>query len=101
MQDMIMSEVPAVYGIDAASPSEWDRARAPANQSALNTQVDGDHYKDMAIQPVVYIHANGMGFMEGCIVKYISRYKNKNGKQDLLKAKHLIDLILELEYPEG
>ena len=94
-----MSETTALYGIDAASPSDWDQLRCPTHDtSALNTQVAGDHYKDMAIQPVVYIHANKMGFMEGCIVKYISRYKEKNGKQDLLKIKHFVDLLLELEY---
>jgi len=97
-----MSETTALYGIDAASPDAWDQLRCPTHDaSALDTQVAGDHYKDMAIQPVVYIHANKMGFMEGCIVKYISRYKEKNGKQDLLKIKHFVDLLLELEYPEG
>jgi len=96
-----MSEAKANYGIDAATQSEWDRVGAPSATSALDTQVAGDHYKGMAIQPVVYIHANKLGFMEGCVVKYISRYKDKNGKQDLLKIKHFVDLLIELEYPEG
>ena len=41
--------------------------------SALNAQVGGGHYKDMKIQPVEFIHANGIGFIEGCVIKYVSR----------------------------
>lgn len=67
--------------------------------SALDNQQGGDHYKDKGIQPIVYIHANNMGFCDGNVVKYITRYKEKNGKQDLEKAKHYIELLIELEYP--
>lgn len=65
--------------------------------SALEKQVAGAHYKDMPIQPVEYIHANGLGFCEGNVVKYISRWKKKNGLVDLEKAKHNIELLIELE----
>jgi hypothetical protein len=65
--------------------------------TALNTQEGGDHYKDMAIQPVEYIHANNLGYFEGCVIKYISRWRKKNGLEDLRKARHVIDLLLELE----
>ena len=65
--------------------------------SALDTQVSGDHYKDMPIQPVEYIHANAMGYLEGNVVKYVSRWRKKNGLADLEKAKHYIDLLIELE----
>jgi hypothetical protein len=65
--------------------------------SALDVQVQGDHYKRMAIQPVVYIHGNGMPFIEGSIVKYVSRWRVKNGVADLEKARHFIDLLIELE----
>jgi len=68
--------------------------------SATQTQVGGSHYKDMKIQPVDYIHANGLGFIEGCVVKYVSRHKSKNGKQDLEKAKHFLELLIEREYPD-
>jgi len=68
--------------------------------SALDQQVGGGHYKDLKIQPVEYIHANNLGFIEGCIVKYITRFRNKNGKQDLLKIKHFVDLLIQLEYPD-
>jgi len=65
--------------------------------SALDVQVGGDHYKNLAIQPVEYIHANGIGFFEGNIIKYVSRWKQKNGIADLKKAAHYIDLLIELE----
>ena len=65
--------------------------------SALNEQPGGNHYKQMAIQPVQYIHANGLGYCEANIVKYVSRWRDKNGIQDLLKARHYIDLLIELE----
>lgn len=63
----------------------------------LGLQIGGKHYKAMKIQPVEYIHANQIPFMEGSIIKYISRWRQKNGLQDLLKAKHFIDLLIELE----
>ncbi len=65
--------------------------------SAMGNQVGGSHYKDMKIQPAEYIHANNIGFLEGNAIKYVSRWKAKNGKADLLKAIHCIQLILELE----
>lgn len=63
----------------------------------LATQVGGNHYKDMKIQPVEYIHANGIGYFEGSVIKYVSRWREKGGMADLEKAKHFIDLLLELE----
>jgi hypothetical protein len=65
--------------------------------NALNHQVAGDHYKDLPIQPVEYIHANALGYFEGNVIKYISRWRKKNGLADLEKAKHYIDLLIELE----
>ena len=64
----------------------------------LDKQVGGQHYKDQAIQPVEYIHANGLSFLAGNVVKYISRYSKKGGAIDVEKAKHYCELILELEY---
>ena len=52
----------------------------------------------MPIPPVEYIYKNKLGFMEGNVVKYVSRHKQKNGKQDLEKAKHYIDMLIEMEY---
>lgn len=65
--------------------------------SALDTQVAGSHYKDCAIQPVEYIHANGLGFCEGSVVKYVTRWRAKGGVADLEKARHFLDLLIELE----
>jgi hypothetical protein len=63
--------------------------------SALNVQEGGDHYKRMKIQPIEYITANNLSFIEGSVVKYISRWKNKNGIQDLKKARHFLDILIE------
>ncbi len=65
--------------------------------SALDVQVSGNHYKDLPIQPVEYIHANNIGYFEGNVIKYVSRWRAKNGIKDLEKAKHYIELLIELE----
>ena len=69
--------------------------------SPLQKQVAGDHYKSLRIQPVEYIHANGIGYFEGNVVKYVTRWKEKNGVTDLEKAKHYIELLIELHKAEG
>lgn len=69
-------------------------------QSALDVQIGGDHYRSMAIQPVTYIESNGLDFLAGNVVKYVSRHKNKNGSADVRKAIHYCQLILELQYGE-
>lgn len=66
----------------------------------LQSQVGGSHYKDLKIQPVEYIHANGFDFLTGNIIKYASRHKNKNGAEDVRKIIHYAELILKLEYGE-
>ncbi|MEK9894800.1 MAG: DUF3310 domain-containing protein [Burkholderiaceae bacterium] len=67
-------------------------------KSALDYQIGGDHYKDMAIQPVVFIHANKLPFLDGDIVKRICRWRKKeNGILDLEKIKQECDLLIELE----
>lgn len=65
--------------------------------TALTVQEGGNHYKDMPIQPVEYIHVNKLGYFEGCVIKYVSRWQKKNGIEDLKKARHFIDLLIELE----
>jgi hypothetical protein len=65
--------------------------------TALDVQVAGSHYKDLAIQPVQYIHANGIGYFEGNVIKYVTRWRSKGGLADLEKARHYIDLLIELE----
>lgn len=58
-----------------------------------------EHYK-MAITPIEFIQKNGLNFCEGNIVKYVARHRRKNGKDDLLKARHYLDMLIEYEYPE-
>ncbi len=65
--------------------------------SALDTQVAGGHYKDMAVQPAEFIHRNGIGFLEGCVIKRMCRWRKKDGLQDLHKAIHEIQMIIEME----
>lgn len=65
--------------------------------SALEKQEGGDHYKGLAIQPVEFIHRNGIGFLEGNAIKYLCRWRNKNGIQDLRKAIHYIELLIEMD----
>ena len=62
------------------------------------SQIGGDHYKNMAIQPVMFIHANKIPHIEACIIEYVCRHKKKGGKQDLEKARHYIDYLIDLEY---
>lgn len=61
---------------------------------ANNKQVAGTHYR-LAIQPWDYIHANGIGYLAGNIIKYVSRYQDKNGLEDLQKAKHYLEKLIE------
>lgn len=64
---------------------------------ALDIQEGGDHYKSMAIQPVEYMMANEIPFMEGCVIKYVTRWRGKGGVEDLRKARHFLDLLIENE----
>lgn len=65
--------------------------------SANDEQVGGDHYRNKAVQPWDYISGNGLGYLEGCVIKYVSRYKDKDGLQDLLKARHYLDKLIEIQ----
>ena len=58
-------------------------------------QVGGKHYLKYKIQPVEFIIKNNIGFVEGNIIKYVLRFKEKGGVQDLLKAKHYIELLID------
>ena len=69
--------------------------------SATDHQVAGDHYKKLKIQPIEYILANEMQFCEGAIIKYISRWREKGGIEDLRKIKHFCDFLIENEVKEA
>jgi len=75
--------------LNDVSPSEWD---------AVAKQVGGTHYTDTKIQPLEYTVANKLGYMEGNVVKYVSRHKRKGGAEDIKKAIHYLQLILKYEY---
>jgi hypothetical protein len=64
---------------------------------ALDAQVGGRHYKQFKIQPVEFVHANGIGFIEGNIIKYACRWRASGGVSSLEKIKHYVDLLIELE----
>lgn len=70
------------------------------DQSPLEIQINGDHYKKLPIQPVEYTMKNNLNFLQGSVIKYITRYKNKGGLVDLQKARHCIDMLIQLEYLE-
>lgn len=74
---------------------------SPPPGSAFDRQEGGSHYKDMKIQPVQFIHANSIPFLGANVIKYVCRHRAKNGKQDLLKARQYIDMLIELEYPDA
>lgn len=59
-------------------------------------QVGGDHYKGKTVQPWDFIAANGLGFFEGNVVKYVTRWKDKGGPEDLQKARHYLDKLIEI-----
>lgn len=67
------------------------------SDSALNKQVGGNHYKQFAIQPVEFINTNNLSYMVGNVIKYVTRYPFKNGIDDLEKAKHYIEMLIEFE----
>ena len=62
-----------------------------------DTQIGGNHYKSMAIQPLEYSLANGLGPCEANVVKYVSRWKAKGGIEDLRKARHYIEVLIDWE----
>jgi hypothetical protein len=77
------------------------RNMTETNTNPLDVQVQGNHYKHLRIQPVEFIHANGIPYMEGNVIKYVTRWRDKGGVKDLEKAKHYIDLLIELESRRG
>jgi hypothetical protein len=68
--------------------------------TALDKQEGGAHYQ-LKIQPIEFIHANSIPFIEGNVIKYVCRHRAKNGKQDIDKAIHYLELLKELEYGQS
>lgn len=69
-------------------------------KDTLKIQVGGSHYKDYVIQPIEFFYHNNIPPVEASACKYILRHRDKNGAEDLKKARHLIDFLLEHEYGE-
>lgn len=84
--------------IDNATPQEWDSLKY---NRALDKQTGGAHYKNMPIQPVEFVDANKIPFIEGCVIKYVCRHATKNGVEDIDKAIHFLELLKELRYGQG
>ncbi|MDO8683957.1 MAG: DUF3310 domain-containing protein [Armatimonadota bacterium] len=82
------------------SDNKENRKSAVDTDSQLAKQVGGDHYKTMTIQPVEFIHVNKLDYLSGNVIKYIVRHRAKGNVQDVKKAIHYCQLILELEYGE-
>jgi len=109
LADKFMVSLPYAYMVmkRAKSLIDWKRDETPVVSVVLDTtstamnpldvQISGSHYKDMKIRPVEFITANNLTFLEGCIVKRISRWRSKDGLRDLEKIKHEVDLLIELE----
>ncbi len=66
-------------------------------KNPLDEQVGGNHYSKLAIQPAVYAEHNKLSYLQGTIIKYVTRYKDKGGVEDLAKAIHSIKILIELE----
>lgn len=65
---------------------------------ALDVQEGGSHYKDFSIQPIEFITKNKLGFIEGNVIKYVCRHREKGKAEDVKKAIHYLQMLLELEY---
>jgi hypothetical protein len=67
-----------------------------ATLKATDKQIGGKHYTGFKIQPIEFIVKNKLSFIQGCVIKYICRFENKNGIEDLEKIKHYCDLQIQL-----
>lgn len=100
--DQIQRKDAAIAELQRQLDAATRDARGPGNPtSPLGEQVGGSHYKGLKLQPAQYCHANGMGYCESAVVRYITRHRQKNGRQDIEKAIHCLHLLLELEYPQA
>ena len=83
-----------------AVPIPQQPVAASAGSKAADTQVGGSHYKGLAIQPAEYCQRNRLPYCEANVVKYVTRHREKNGREDIEKAIHYLQLLLEIEYPK-
>ena len=85
------------FGMAPLKASGGSYVPFPEKPKALDVQIGGGHYKSYAIQPVEFIHKNKIPYIEGCAIKYLCRWREKGGIEDLKKVKHYIDLLIEME----
>ena len=104
---ILLGRVPLPPGDSASCPDTDSYCPPPLTRNpgrsegdALDVQIGGDHYKTLKIQPVEFIEANGIPFLEGCVIKRMCRHGSKAKAEDLRKAIHEITLLLELRYGE-
>lgn len=91
----------AVFWVNDTSRTVEQRlAAARFDQAATERQVGGDHYKSLKIQPIEYIDANNLPYLEGNVIKYVTRHASKNGVQDIDKAIHYLELIKQMRYSD-
>ena len=69
-------------------------------KKATDIQIGGDHYKKYPIQPIEFYQANNLSYLQGAAIDYLIRHADKGGKEDLEKAKHCIDMMIQFEYPD-
>lgn len=79
------------------SDPDWTKQPPNNQRDHFKHQEGGTHYKDMAIQPLDYIVANNMTFVEGNVIKYVTRWRQKGGVEDLKKARHYLDLLIQIQ----
>jgi hypothetical protein len=89
LQQKMLKVIPMLETVSIDAPLE------PVS-TANAIQVGGGHYQTKAIQPWDYIVSNRLGYLEGNVVKYVSRWQDKGGRQDLEKARHYLDKLLEV-----
>ncbi|AUR82276.1 protein of unknown function DUF3310 [Vibrio phage 1.022.O._10N.286.45.A10] len=105
--DHVINEDPAIEQAinrltDSTMKTDTDPRVTAArfDQAATERQIGGDHYKSLKIQPIEYIDANNIPYLEGNVVKYVTRHASKNGVQDIDKAIHYLELIKQMRYAE-
>ena len=76
-----------------------DATQYEPTKKPTDTQVGGNHYQKYKIQPVEFIMQNNVPYVEGNVIKYVMRFRDKNGLEDLLKARQYLDMLIAAEYP--
>jgi len=89
MQDLMMQEI-----MEYHIPIRENPLSTVSKEFAKSTQVGGTHYQ-LPIQPIEYITKNNLGYIEGNVVKYVTRHKSKNGAEDIKKAIHYLQMLLD------